>query len=255
VARKRLRTNLWRIRTVVEPSGVPKGAVLNADARDVGLNRGGIGWLDVDEFEERLRRIPSSGQPLHPSELESLEAAASLYQGDLLEGNYDDWCLYERERLKAMFHQALHRLIAHRASHNQWDEAIVTARELLRQDPLQERIHRDLMRFYYLAGNRPAALQQYGKLKRMLRQELDVPPVVETEALFQAIHADDDEAVDNANGGAMPARPSHSASKSVSEPPTTMLDDLMVASRELESARRRVRRSIVDMTSQPDDSG
>ena len=29
----------------------------------------------------------------------SLEDAVSLYQGDLLEGCYEDWCIYERERL------------------------------------------------------------------------------------------------------------------------------------------------------------
>lgn len=247
VARKRLRTNLWRIRAVVEPAGVPKGAVLDADAHDVGLLTGELIWLDVDEFVERLQRIPPPGEPLAPSDLTSLERAIDIYQGELLEGNYDDWCIYERERLKAMFHQALYRLIAHRAAREEWDEAIVRSQDLLGRDPLQEQAHRGLMRFYYMSGNRPAAMEQFRALERLLDHALGVEPMLETRKLFAAISEDDRGAVETASDGWARSQEARSSVRSVPSSPLDVIDELTMASRELERTGDRLRQSIAQL--------
>jgi DNA-binding SARP family transcriptional activator len=52
-----------------------------------------------------------------------------------------------------------------------------------------ERIHRRLMRLYYLAGDRTAALRQYERCVTLLREELGVDPSERTVALYRQIRS------------------------------------------------------------------
>jgi DNA-binding SARP family transcriptional activator len=122
---------------------------------------------------------------------EALEQAASLYCGDLLEGlavsapAFDEWLLGERERLRELALEVLARLFAHRRDTGAIDAAIQTALRILALDPLQEPVHRALMRLYAEAGRRGAALRQYQHCVAVLRRELGVEPEPETKALYQ----------------------------------------------------------------------
>src|SRR5690606_27644628 len=51
-------------------------------------------------------------------------------------------------------------------------------------DPADEPAHRELMRRELAAGNRPAAIRWYFRLRRGLQRSLGVPPGPETEALY-----------------------------------------------------------------------
>jgi DNA-binding SARP family transcriptional activator len=122
---------------------------------------------------------------------EALEQAASLYRGDLLEGlavsapAFDEWLLAERERLRELVLQVLARLFARRREAGAIDAAIQTALRILALDPLQEPVHRALMRLYAQAGRRGAALRQYQHCVAVLRRELGVEPELETKTLYQ----------------------------------------------------------------------
>jgi len=71
-------------------------------------------WLDVAAFE---RLAQSEDQ---------LEAASSLYGGDLLENLYDDWLFYERERLRDLNFTVLSRLVQQQRNQAKYQEAIQT---------------------------------------------------------------------------------------------------------------------------------
>ena len=61
-------------------------------------------WLDVAVFEQAfalVRGVP--GRELDTREAQTLQSVVQLYQEDLLESWYQDWCLYERERLQNMY--------------------------------------------------------------------------------------------------------------------------------------------------------
>ncbi len=191
VARKRLRTTIWRIRSVLEPDGITPGSYLTIRNQDVGFNTDSDYWLDVQDFESRIATVPQ--QPttdLTPNEIGLLDGAVSLYRGDLLEGLYEDWCLWQQERLKLMLLNAIERLMRHYATQANWASATLYAQQLLSFDALREHIHRDLMRFYYHAGNRPAALGQYEKCAVLLRNELGIEPMRETTELRDAIRSE-----------------------------------------------------------------
>jgi two-component SAPR family response regulator len=53
-----------------------------------------------------------------------------------------------------------------------WHHAVAHGSRLLQLDPLQEHVHRGLMRRHFSLGSRPAALRQFATCERILRDEL-----------------------------------------------------------------------------------
>jgi DNA-binding SARP family transcriptional activator len=139
--------------------------------------------IDVAAFERLVR----------DGALASLERATSLYRGDLLEGlgvkepALEEWLLAERERLRELAVTALARLLAHQARSQAAEPAVQTALRLLALDPLQEAVHRTLMRLYAGQGRRGGALRQYQVCIDVLQRELGVEPEAETSGLYQEI--------------------------------------------------------------------
>jgi DNA-binding SARP family transcriptional activator len=180
VARKNLRTDIWRIRAVLEPQGVEPGSCLAVCQDEVALSASEHHWLDIEEFECRLDEAASADDERAAV---LLRAAVELYRGDLLEGLYDEWCIFERERLRLRYLEALERLIRHHHARGEWTDAAAYGQRLLAHDALREHVHRAVIRCHLALGDRAAALRQFETCVRLLRQELEVEPAAETLAL------------------------------------------------------------------------
>lgn len=119
--------------------------------------------------------------------------AASLYSADLLEGFYvnetafDSWLASERARLHHLAIEVCRRQLGHAIDTRPASETITIALRLLTLDPLQEWVHRVLIRLYQSQGRPGAALQQYNACARTLQQELGIEPEEETRRLCQDI--------------------------------------------------------------------
>jgi tetratricopeptide (TPR) repeat protein len=101
---------------------------------------------------------------------------------------FEDWLMAERERLRELALETLARLLAQQQRGGETREgALQTALRLIALDPLQEPVHRSLMRLYSELGRRGAALQQYQLCQRVLRRELGVEPEEETRQLYREI--------------------------------------------------------------------
>lgn len=152
-ARDSLRHTLAALRKTL-PGGTPQ--ILVAEGQSLALNPALV-EVDVAAFEQAV----ATGTP------ETLEQAAGLYRGDLLEGvsvsepSFEEWLLAERERLRELALEALAKLLAHQTRADSTERAIQTAVRLLALDPLQEVVQRALMRLYARQGRRAAALRQY----------------------------------------------------------------------------------------------
>jgi DNA-binding SARP family transcriptional activator len=123
-----------------------------------------------------------------------LEAAVALHRGDFLAGfvlrdapEFEDWQLAEVEALRREQAGALQRLVDADAVLGRWQAAIAGAERWLGLDSLHEPAHRQLMRLYAWSGQRGAAMRQYRACVRVLDEELGVPPLEETTALYQAV--------------------------------------------------------------------
>ena len=174
-ARGNLRHALSRIRKVL-----PKRAVL--DGPSVGLDPSVV-VVAVAQFE----RLVADGR------LDALEKVAGLYRGDLLAGlelaepPFEAWLTSERERLHELAIQALGHLLTHQQTAGATEPAVLTGIRLLALDPLQEPVHRAVMRLYARLGRRDAALRQYQLCVDALKRELSTPPEAETTQLYQEI--------------------------------------------------------------------
>ncbi|PYQ27261.1 MAG: hypothetical protein DMF56_21035 [Acidobacteria bacterium] len=139
--------------------------------------------VDVVDFES----LVAAGTP------EALDPATRLYGGDFLDGfqldeeKFDQWVIAERDRLHRLALRAHAQLADIFGRNDSIDEAIAVAQRSLRIDPLQEPMHRTLMRLYVKSGDLANALQEYDALAKVLRRELNVEPDAETKALHQEI--------------------------------------------------------------------
>jgi DNA-binding SARP family transcriptional activator/Flp pilus assembly protein TadD len=185
-AKASLRTALYDLRRTLEPTGEPAQTTILTEGGTLCFNQESDYWFDVEEFEKRLQ---ARGR-----ELTALREAVELYQGDFLEGfslrdsyEFDDWSFFERDRLQREYLGALQELSRYHGQRGDYDQAIAYTTQILSYDSLQEDVHRQLMRLYYAAGNRSAALRQYEICKEILERELDISPLAETTELYEQI--------------------------------------------------------------------
>ena len=165
--RAALRWTLSKLRTAIGSE------YILTDRQNVSFNFQSNFWLDVAAFE--------TGE-------------TDLYQGDFLEGLYlrdaprfEDWQVFERQRLRSMYQDTLEKQLE--GYKQQADQAgvIITAQQLLKLDNLREDWHFVLINAYAQLGKRATALEQYEKLRLMMRKEWGADPSPQTIALAEAI--------------------------------------------------------------------
>jgi DNA-binding SARP family transcriptional activator len=174
-ARANLRKALSRLRT-----SLPQEAqhCVVADPNRVALRPDAL-EIDVALFE----RYAADGTP------ETLERAALLCRGAFLADladcgdEFDGWLMPERRRLDETLREILQRLLDHYVVTGAIDRAIQIALRLLAHDPLQESVHRALIRLYMYQDRVGSAFDQYQRCRELLAEELGVEPSSETERL------------------------------------------------------------------------
>jgi len=194
-----LRKAIWQLQTVLDAHvTVTRVPLLLAETDWVQLNDKADYWLDAQVFKEiftLVQNIP--GRHVGAMQAKQMEQAIKMYRGDLLEGWYSDWCLYERERYKYMYLAMLDKLIAYHEVKQNYEQGISYGVEVLRHDPARERTHRRLMRLHYLAGRRTESLHQFERCASILDRELQVKPSKRTQFLFETIRNDHLETIRN----------------------------------------------------------
>lgn len=194
-ARRNLRKTLWQLQTSLHilsagSNHCSDGGLLLVESDWIQINPKAALWLDIAQFEEvfgRVERVP--GQHLDRQSVQDLETAVALYQGDLLVGWYQDWCLFERERYRHIFLAMLDKLMTYYGFHREYEMSVSCGLRILQHDPVREQTHRSLMRLYYEVGDRTAALHQYELCVVALSEKLDVKPSERTEDLYRKIQA------------------------------------------------------------------
>ena len=181
-----LRKALWQLQSRLELHGGQN--ILLVDGEWLQVNPHFDYWLDIEVLEQAFKNTQGvQGKDLEKKQAKNIQSAVEIYRGELLAGWYNNWCLFERERLQHQYLVMLDKLMDYCESHQQYEEGISYGERILRYDPAREHTHRRLMRLHYLSGNRTAALRQYRKCMEILRVELDVEPAQRTHQLFQLI--------------------------------------------------------------------
>lgn len=175
-----LRTTLYGLRKIL-------GSLLVVD--EDSLTLAADTDVDIRTFETQLATS-------NPS-LELLKTTLELYRGDFLSGftlpdlpEFDDWAMVERERYRRLAVGGLTRLSQWYEVQQDFRAGLETLEQALAFDPLQEDLQRLALRLHYLAGDRAGAIRRYENFRQLLADEMGVPPMDETRALYDAIITD-----------------------------------------------------------------
>ena len=168
-----LRSALWRVQKTVPGLVQVSGDCLSlADGVRV----------DVHELVTWAHRVADPG-----SCLDDLVSADVPLRGELLPGWYDDWVLFERERLRQVRMHALEVLAERLAAAGRYGEAVEAAYAAVRAEPLRESAHRTVVRVHLAEGNVAEALRAHDVFRDLLREELGVPPTEQMGRLVQGL--------------------------------------------------------------------
>lgn len=158
-----LRSVMWRLRG----AGI---RLLDSDKANVFLRErtttdvGALGaWAD--------RLIAGS-----PTERDLRLAEGTPSAADLLPGWYDEWVVFERERIRQRVLHALEVLSRLLCKAERYGEAIDVAMEAIEIEPLRESAHRVLAEAHLAEGNRIEARRTYFAYRTLLMTELGVEP-------------------------------------------------------------------------------
>jgi len=128
------------------------------------------------------------------SDLQQLTEALNLYKGDFLDGftlsdspRFEDWVASERERYRLMAMNGFTDLSHRQEAKCEYPAALESIRRSLAFNPFQEDVQRDVMRLLYLNGDRAGVIQHYESLRKLLDEEMGMPPMPETRALYDSI--------------------------------------------------------------------
>lgn len=144
-------------------------------------------YVDVREFQARCLRGPA----------EARRAALQLYRGDFLEGftlaavpEFDDWLARERARYRELAVRGWTELGLEHVRQKDLDLALDALNRALAFDPVNEEAQRHALRVQYWHGDRAGAIRRFEQLRAKLDEELGVPPMAETRAVYDAIVTD-----------------------------------------------------------------
>jgi len=189
-SKKNLRQTLWRLRSCdALPVEMKQNLLISIDKEHLQLNPAINLNIDTEEFE-RIHRELRARQNLDETLAERLREAARLYRGRFLEGYWHDWCLFERERFQNMYLVMMDKLSEWSLARRNFEEGLDYGERILQLDPAAERAHQQMMRLYHLSGNRTAALRQFERCVRHLKEELDITPSAKTLTILEHIRTD-----------------------------------------------------------------
>jgi DNA-binding SARP family transcriptional activator len=175
-AQQTLRTTLHGLRKALGPALLADEALALAPGADV----------DARRFELALAAPTRDPQ--------ELAAALDLYRGEFLQGfslpdapAFEEWSDAQRARFQQLSARGLADLAELYERRRDYRAALDTLGRALASDPLQEELQRAAMRLHYRAGDRVGAIRRYEQFRDLLDDELGVPPMPETRALYDAI--------------------------------------------------------------------
>src|SRR5690349_19725998 len=153
ISRKNLRQTLWHLQSTFKVFKHSSRVELLIEDGWIHIRLPNNFWLDTADFEQVFNLVNhKQARELSREDFEAMQYAVDLYRGDLLEGWYQDWCIFERERFQMMNLLLLDKLVQYCEIHHTFDAGLSYGWQILRHDHAYERAHRQMMRLYAMSG-------------------------------------------------------------------------------------------------------
>jgi DNA-binding SARP family transcriptional activator len=170
-----LRTVLWRLHRLA-PGALVAGRETLALTPAVSV--------DVSSFVAAARRVLGGDDDAAAGDGSPLPPFTAM--GELLPGWYEDWVLFERERLRQLHMHALEALAARLTQARRYAEAIEAALAAVRLEPLRESATRALISAYLAENNVVEAVRRFESFRDELTNELGAQPTPDLERLVRS---------------------------------------------------------------------
>src|SRR5580704_10069776 len=182
------RTNLRQLLHHLKRALPSECNLLTTDHFAVQWRQDALCTVDAVDFQAAIAEATSARKAQDRSrEIQSLTAAAQLYEDDLLLSLYDDWITPLRDDYRRRVSEVLHRLAVLFEEQKEYAAAIPCAERLVGLDSLCETHHQLLIRLHAANHDRSSALRAYHQCMRVLRREMGVEPGPATLELFERI--------------------------------------------------------------------
>jgi len=140
---------------------------------------------DAWEFDRCLEEARLAGDPA--ARREALARATALAPAPFLEGFFSDWADALQARMRDRIEKALLELGELKATAGEYDGALEAFRRAVELDEYRESARLAAIECLVRIGQRHAALAEYDRLKVVLRRELGIDPLPETEEGMQRL--------------------------------------------------------------------
>lgn len=187
VERRAAAGNLWPVGNDIRAAGNLRSALWR-------LRRAGIEIVETDKCA--LRLLAETTIDLHvvsdwaarliegtPTEADLATGAWRSNTLELLPGWYEDWVVFERERLRQRLLHGQEALSRHLIRAGRYPEAVEAAMAVVGVEPLRESAQRVLIEAHLAEGNVAEARRAYEAYRRIAIHELGVVPGPELTAL------------------------------------------------------------------------
>ena len=193
-ARRNLTNTLSRLKKVLQRLAPSQVALFATTRQTVMLTVDHV-TVDAQQFDQQWALCATINRALwatDPDAITQLTTLATLYRGPFADGlwlsdcvEFEAWAARKAEQYRQQTLTGLEHLTAYHLAQGQLDSAEPFARRQLEIEPSREVAHRQLIQRYLAAGQRSAAVAQFERCKRVLWEELDAEPSVETAALLK----------------------------------------------------------------------
>ena len=168
-AASNLRSALWRLPR-------PHGREL-VDCTQTSLRLAPDITVDLWAGEQQARAISSATQPPRQQAADALDGhPLDWLARDLLPDWCEDWLLVEQESYRQTRLHALEQLCVELREANRYPAALAAGLAAVQSEPLRESAHRRVIEVHLAEGNHAEALRQYQTFRRLLADELGLPP-------------------------------------------------------------------------------
>lgn len=187
-AKKYIRQTLWQLQAALGEEAMGAEPLLHLDNQWLQFNQAAPVSVDISQFEDVFHAIRNVADDALTAEAgRRALAAVDLYQAELLQGWYPDWCMVARERYFSIYLMLIDKLMHYCLFHGDFETGIALGLRALKFDYAREKTHRRLMRLYHANGDRTSALRQFEICARALYQEFSLPPTQRTVELYEQI--------------------------------------------------------------------
>jgi DNA-binding SARP family transcriptional activator len=174
-----------KLRVLLAKAGMKKSEVLSSTLGCYQLHLPANSWIDTEAAADGLHeaevliRTGKRRQAYGPAQV-----AYHIARRPFLAGENCDWVEQQREKLRTISVRTCECLAEVYLANGEPSLAAEVAKEAVSLQPYRETAYQLLIRAHAAAGNRAEALWVYEKCRKLVIDELGVPPSPETHAVY-----------------------------------------------------------------------